>query len=185
MSLSDRFVEGFAFAFELHRAQRRKGSGVPYVSHLMGVSALVLEFGGDEDLAIAGLLHDAVEDQGGAPTLAEIRRRFGDRVAAVVAGCTDADTIPKPPWRERKERYLAHLETAHPDVRLVSCCDKIHNARTILEDFRALGDEVFERFSQPKKSTLWYYRELVDRFSRFGPAGPARALAAVVDVLAG
>ena len=135
MTLSPCFDDALVFASRLHAGQLRKGTPVPYVAHLLAVTATVLEHGGDEDEAIAALLHDAVEDQGGAATRAKIRRRFGENVAAIVDGCTDADTIPKPPWQQRKEAYLAHLvgETS-PSVRLVSSADKLHNVRSIIAD---------------------------------------------------
>ncbi len=138
--LGGRFRQALAYSDELHQAQRRKGSGAPYIAHLLGVAAIVLEHGGTEDEAIAALLHDAVEDQGGPPTLAAIQQRFGRRVAAIVAGCTDADTVPKPPWQERKEAYLAHLATADAGVCLVSAADKLYNLRTIVADYRAIGE---------------------------------------------
>jgi (p)ppGpp synthase/HD superfamily hydrolase len=159
--LSLRFEDAFKYAFELHVRQTRKGGDVPYISHLLGVTALVLEDGGDEDEAIAALLHDAVEDQGGKETRKEIHRRFGDRVARIVDGCTDADETPKPPWRDRKLRYVEHIRHATPEVRRVSLADKLHNARTILRDFRRYGNEVWDRFTGGKEGTLWYYRALV------------------------
>jgi GTP pyrophosphokinase len=160
--LGPRFEEALAYAARLHACQVRKGTRIPYVAHLLSVSALVLEDGGDEDQAIAALLHDAVEDQGGRPQLQQIRRRFGERVAAIVEGCTDADEIPKPPWRARKEAYLAHLRTADPAVRRVSVADKLHNARAILADYRLVGDALWERFSGGRYGVLWYYRALAD-----------------------
>src|ERR1051325_12202408 len=131
MALTSRFEDALSFAARLHSGQLRKGTAIPYVSHLLAVASVALEHGADEDEAIAALLHDAVEDQGGAPTREEIRRRFGDRVVEIVDGCTDAETVPKPPWRERKERYIAHVAEASPSVRLVSASDKLHNARSI------------------------------------------------------
>lgn len=165
---TDRFAEAFAYANALHAGQLRKGTPVPYIAHLMSVAALVLEDGGDEDEAIAALLHDAVEDQGGQATRAEIVRRFGARVAAIVDGCTDADTIPKPPWRARKERYLAHLGEAPEDVRRVSLADKLHNARAVLADYRAQGEALWPRFKGGREGTLWYYRALVEAFRPHG-----------------
>ena len=162
MELTDRFTEALVFATELHATQRRKVSGEPYLSHLLAVTATVLRHGREEDEAIAALLHDAVEDQGGRPTLEKIRRRFGDRVAAIVEGCTDADTVPKPPWRQRKEAYVAHLGEADASVRLVSAADKLHNARSILLDFHTLGDRVWDRFRGGRDGTLWYLRNVVD-----------------------
>src|SRR5271169_5402067 len=120
------------YALCLHAAQTRKGSGVPYISHLISVAALTLEYGGSEDEAIAALLHDAVEDQGGAATRADILRRFGPEVTAIVDGCSDTEVSPKPPWRARKEAYIAHLPTASESVQLVSACDKLHNARSLV-----------------------------------------------------
>ena len=157
-----RFVEAFAFAAEKHSGQTRKRTRVPYISHLMSVAALVLEAGGDEDQAIAGLLHDVVEDCGGEPMLTEVRTHFGDRVAAIVDGCTDAYTVPKPPWKQRKLEYLAVLREANDDIRLVTAADKLHNVRTILADYRSEGDSVWDRFNGRREGTLWYYRAVLD-----------------------
>lgn len=166
--LSPRFEHALQFAARLHADQERQGTQIPYMAHLMSVAALVLEDGGDEDEAIAALLHDAVEDQGGQPTLEEIRRRFGERVARIVDGCTDTDTVPKPPWRQRKEQYLVHIPYTPADVRRVSSADKLHNARAILADFRRVGDALWERFKGDKEGTLWYYRSLVTAFREAG-----------------
>lgn len=160
---STRLDEAFAYARLLHVEQVRKGTTIPYLSHLLAMTAIVLENGGGEDEAIAALLHDAVEDQGGEATLVEIRRRFGQHVAEIVKGCTDTDTVPKPPWRERKEAYVAHIGSASPSVRLVCAADKLHNARSILADYRRHGDELWARF-QGGRETLWYYRALVNAF---------------------
>jgi (p)ppGpp synthase/HD superfamily hydrolase len=157
MKLSSRFNEALVWAAELHVDQSRKVSGAPYVSHLLRVAGLALEFGADEDEAIAALLHDAVEDQGGAPTLEEIRRRFGSRVAEIVDGCTDTDQRPKPPWRGRKEAYLAHLAQASSSVRLVSACDKLDNVRAILTAYRQQGEQLWSLFKGGRDGTLWYY----------------------------
>jgi (p)ppGpp synthase/HD superfamily hydrolase len=135
----------------------------------MGVASLVLEAGGDEDLAIAALLHDVVEDCGGAPMLREIRRRFGRRVAEIVDGCTDADTYPKPPWLERKQKYIARLKKEGADTHLVSAADKLNNIRSILSDYRAIGESVWSRFHGGREGTLWYYRTLRDEFLRHKP----------------
>jgi (p)ppGpp synthase/HD superfamily hydrolase len=175
-----RFEDALTYAARLHRQQERKGSGVPYVTHLLAVAAIVGEVGGGEDEVIAALLHDAVEDQGGRARLAEIRERYGDVVAEIVWGCTDADTVPKPPWRERKEVYVAHLAEASPSVRLVSSADKLHNARSILSDLRVLGPELWDRFAGGREGTLWYYRALVDAFLRLSPGPLADELARVV-----
>lgn len=166
--LTSRFQDALNYAVQLHSSQKRKGSDIPYISHLLAVTAIVLEHGGGEDEAIAALLHDAIEDQGGAATRDEIRRRFGDRVTAIVDGCTDAETIPKPPWRERKEAYIAHLAEADDSIRLVSAADKLHNARSILADYRLAGEEIWQRFNGRKNGTLWYYRSLVHVFKQHG-----------------
>jgi GTP pyrophosphokinase len=174
--LTNRFEDALAYTARLHRAQDRKGGSVPYIAHLLAVAALVLECGGTEDEAIAALLHDAVEDQGGAPTLAEIRGRYGPAVAAIVEGCTDAYEHPKPDWRKRKLDYLEHLRTADASTLLVSAADKVHNARSILSDLRDHGDCVWDRFQTGKLGTLWYYRALADTFARTGPPRLASAL---------
>jgi (p)ppGpp synthase/HD superfamily hydrolase len=160
--LGPRFDQAFLFAAQKHATQTRKRTAVPYISHLMSVAALVLEAGGDEDQAIAALLHDVVEDCGGEPMLAEVRQRFGERVAGIVQGCSDAYTIPKPPWSQRKLDYLEILRRAGDDVRLVSAADKLHNVRTILADYRVEGDSVWSRFSGQRDGTLWYYRAVLE-----------------------
>jgi len=162
--LGSRFLRAFQFAAKMHAGQARKASTIPYIAHLMGVASLVLEAGGDEDLAIAALLHDVVEDCGGASILSKIRQQFGNRVAKVVDGCTDTDTYPKPPWRERKENYLAHLKDADAGTRLVSAADKLNNVRSILSDYRETGELVWARFNGGREGTLWYYRALLDEF---------------------
>ena len=162
VKLGARFQEAFLFAAEKHGLQTRKKTGIPYISHLMSVAALVLEAGGDEEEAIAALLHDVVEDCGGRPVLDQVHQLFGERVANIVAGCTDAYTTPKPPWKARKLEYLDHLRTASEDIRLVSAADKLHNVRTILAEYRKDGDSVWERFSGRREGTLWYYRAVLD-----------------------
>ncbi len=166
VQLGPRFHRAFLFAAEKHAGQTRKASTIPYIAHLMGVASLVLEFGGEEDQAIAALLHDVVEDCGGAPMLREVRRRFGDRVAKIVEGCTDSDTTPKPPWRERKETYLRHLKNANAETRLVSAADKLNNIRSILSDYREVGEAIWARFNGGRDGTLWYYRALLAEFLR-------------------
>ena len=136
--LTNRFEEALVYATQLHSHQTRKRTGTPYIAHLLSVTALVLEAGGEEDEAISALLHDAVEDQGGKKTLKEIQRRFGNKVAEIVLSCTDAYIFPKPPWQERKESYIAHLKEASPESKRVSLADKLHNARSILRDLRVL-----------------------------------------------
>lgn len=168
MAYSRQFEKAFRFANKLHAEQTRKGSDIPYINHLMGVAALVGEAGGTEEQVIAALLHDAVEDQGGAPVLKKIRKRFGDTVAAIVEACTDTDVTPKPPWRERKEAYIAHLAHAPEPALLVSAADKLYNCRTIITDVRAHGRRAFERFKAGREGVLWYYAALVEAFIRRG-----------------
>ncbi len=163
--LSSRFEEALILATRLHTNQDRKGARIPYVAHLLAVTALVLEDGGDEDQAIAALLHDAVEDQGGIETLDEIRKIFGERVAHIVEGCSDSFESPKPPWKERKLNYLRHLREANIDVLRVSLADKLHNACSIQRDLQQNGDVIWERFKGGKDGTLWYYRSLVAIFN--------------------
>lgn len=176
-----------AFANECHADQLRKQTEIPYVAHLLGVASLVLESGGSSDEAIAGVLHDTIEDcaehyPGGVEALrARIRTEFGPAVLSIVEGCTDAEIVPKPPWRGRKEAYLAHLATASPSVRLVSCCDKLHNARAIVSDLRAIGDALFDRFKPGKAGVLWYYESLAREFEQRGPAPLAAELRRTVE----
>ena len=168
--LTNRFVEALGYAAELHLHQRRKGKGQPYVGHLLGVAAIVIHHGGGEDEVIAALLHDAVEDQGGLPRLDEIRKKFGERVARIVDGCTDSYEASgeKREWGERKRAYIEKIAYEPQDVRLVSAADKLANAREILADFRLEGDAVFGRFQGRKQGTLWYYRTLVNVFRKAG-----------------
>jgi (p)ppGpp synthase/HD superfamily hydrolase len=170
MVLSPRFDDALVFAAERHRTQLRKGTQIPYVSHLLAVASLALEHGADEDEAIAALLHDVIEDQaddgpeGFARARAEIERRFGARVADIVVGCTDGHGREKAPWRERKEQYLVHLRTASPSVVLVSMCDKLHNARCLVADLRRIQGALWSRFKPGRDGVLWYYRSLVDAY---------------------
>lgn len=169
IKLGPRFLKAFLFAAEKHAGQVRKASTTPYIAHLMGVASLTLEFGGDEDMAIAALLHDVVEDCGGVPMLREVKKRFGSRVAKIVDGCTDSDVEPKPPWRERKETYIRHLKDADAETKLVSAADKLNNVRSILSDYRAVGESIWTRFNGGRAGTLWYYRALVREFKRGKP----------------
>jgi (p)ppGpp synthase/HD superfamily hydrolase len=159
--LTARFDEALVYASRLHSGQTRKTSPVPYIAHLLAVTALVLEDGGTEVEAIAALLHDAVEDQGGQEVLEEIRARFGEKVALIVDGCTDAYHKPKPPWQERKEGFIEKLRNSPPEVFRVSLADKLHNARTTLVDLRIYGEKTWEKFNGGKEGTLWYYRTLL------------------------
>jgi (p)ppGpp synthase/HD superfamily hydrolase len=181
--LGPRFRDALAMALMLHGEQVRKGTAVPYFSHLLAVTALVLEHGGDEDQAIAALLHDAIEDAG-----AEVRpliSRFGPRVAAIVEGCTDTDVLPKPPWRERKQAYIDRLPRESDDVILVSMADKLANVRSIIADFRMVGDRVWERFRGGKSGTLWYCSALVDAFAERTQSSLFHELARAVHELEG
>jgi len=163
---SERFARALAYAERLHARQRRKATNKPYIGHLMSVASIVIAYGGDEEMAIAALLHDAVEDQGGEKRLREIRKKFGKRVARIVDGCTDSYAEPKPPWLERKKEYIARVASEGEDTRFVSAADKLSNARDILQDVRAEGDPAFERFQGRKEGTLWYYRALVTEFRK-------------------
>jgi hypothetical protein len=188
--LSDRFSRAFDFATVVHASQPRKGTRIPYLAHLMGVASLVLEHGADEDTAIAALLHDAPEDQGGRAMLAQIRARFGDRVEKIVEGCTDTFEEPKPAWRERKEAYIAHLrDDADLATCLVSAADKLHNARAILHDIRNRGLEVFRRFRVSQGSSGWYYGSVASvlhhRLSGEEGIALAVALHHAIDEIAG
>lgn len=170
--LSERFTRALMLAFELHHAQLRKGSQIPYFAHLLGVTDIVLEDGGDEDQAIAAMLHDAVEDQGGLPTLNRIRSQFGQRVADIVAACSDSTSEIKPPWITRKREYLSRLPSYPSEVLLVSLADKVHNLRTILTALQRQGEGVWQRFNGGKEGTLWYYRALCQAFD--GRVDPVR-----------
>jgi (p)ppGpp synthase/HD superfamily hydrolase len=181
MGLTARFEEALVFATQLHAEQTRKGTVIPYISHLLAVTSIVLENDGNEDEAIGALLHDAIEDQGGAATREEIRRRFGNTVVAIVDGCTDAEVLPKPPWRARKEAYIAHLRHASPSVLLVSAADKLHNARTVLADYRVLGDDLWQRFNGGKEGTLWYYRSVTNALKDAGTNPVVEELERVVS----
>ena len=183
MPYGEKFGEALDYAVRVHRDQRRKGTEVPYVTHLLAAAAIVGENGGTEDEVVAALLHDAPEDQGGRERLEDIRERFGDEVADIVAGNTDTFEDPKPPWRERKETYIVHIGHAPESVRLVSAADKLHNARTILADLRIVGDELWQRFTGGKEGTLWYYRALVTAFRAAGSNAVVEELDRVVSEL--
>lgn len=182
--LSERLSQALALAIEAHNGQFRKETTIPYIAHPMAVASIALEYGADEDQAMAALLHDAVED-GGAKYAEIIRSKFGDRVADIVNGCTDG--VPdnngiKPPWKLRKESYIAHLKSAPDDVLLVSGSDKLHNARAIVSDLQDIGLRVFDRFSSSKTDTLWYYQSLADIFkARNTPT--AKALSETVALM--
>ncbi|MBR0689870.1 HD domain-containing protein [Bradyrhizobium manausense] len=180
MPLSKLYDEALVYASELHRTQVRKGSGTPYIAHLLSVSSRVLAAGGTEVQAIAGLLHDAAEDQGGQATLDEVRKRFGHDVAQIVADCTDSWIEPKPAWRPRKEAYLSVLASKPAASLLVSLADKVDNAEAILNDYRNIGDELWGRFTGGQEGTIWYYRRLSEIFSLALPSALAQQLALTV-----
>ncbi len=174
--MTERFDNALVFACRLHRGQARKVSGVAYISHLLAVAALAIEAGGDEDEAIAALLHDAVEDQGGAATREKIRARFGARVAAIVDGCSDTDRMPKPPWKQRKRAHVAGLADAGPSVLLVVSADKLHNARSLLAAYRETGEAIWKQFRGGRQGTLWYYRAAADAIRAAGGTPLSAAL---------
>jgi (p)ppGpp synthase/HD superfamily hydrolase len=181
--LTRRFDRALVYASRAHASQLRKGTTRPYIAHLLGVASIVLTFGGDEDEAIAALLHDAVEDQGGKPRLRDIRKKFGTRVAGIVDGCTDSYTEPKPPWLERKKQYLRHLRTADSSTCLVSAADKLYNSREVLDDLRTHGPSVFNRFKATKQQTIWYYGEVARLVRKKVPAALVAELDRVVAEL--
>ena len=185
-----RFDRALLYATHVHGGQVRKATSIPYVAHLLAVAATVLEYGGSEDMAIAGLLHDAAEDQGGEQRLTDIRNRFGDRVADIVRSCSDSVVNSsagqqKKEWRTRKMQYIEHLSTVDQETLLVSLSDKIHNARSILRDLRKpeIGSAVWARFTKPKEETLWYYRELANAFQKLLPGQLADELIEIIIVL--
>jgi (p)ppGpp synthase/HD superfamily hydrolase len=190
--ITDRFADAFRYATEAHLKQIRKGSKVAYISHPMAVASLVIEFGGTEDEAMGGLLHDVVEDCGSEHE-GVIAEKFGDNVRAIVMGCTDGTQEEKARpkdrearvelWHQRKQAYIAHLDTATPSTLLVSCCDKLHNAQSCVRDLRNVGLEVYDRFLGGVEGTLWYYHALAETFGRLGVV-PAKELQRVVDTLA-
>ena len=188
--LTDRFDRALLYATHVHGGQVRKGTFIPYIAHLLAVAATVLEYNGSEDMAIAALLHDAVEDQGGEPRLSDIRNRFGDRVADIVRSCSDtvvnsSDGQHKEDWHARKTRYVGHLSLVDQETLLVSLSDKVHNARSILRDLRKaeIGKAVWGRFRNSKKDTLWNYRELAKAFMKHLPGQLAKELSDIVDEL--
>ncbi len=166
--LSPRFEAALHLALELHNGQLRKGTATPYISHLLAVASLVLDYGGGEDAAIAALLHDAVEDQGGLATLERIRREFGADIAAVVQACSDSHSLIKSPWRGRKEKFIASLPAASDAVRLIIAADKLHNVRSILQDYRIHDEKVWNKFMGGREGTLWYYRAALNALRQTG-----------------
>jgi (p)ppGpp synthase/HD superfamily hydrolase len=182
--LTSRFDDALCFAHQLHRAQTRKGTTTPYISHLMIVSAFVIENGGNEDQAIGALLHDAAEDQGGIETLQIIRDRFGDSVAQIVSDCTDSWIEPKPEWRIRKETYLSELPFKPKASLLVSLADKTHNAEAIFSDYQILGEALWPRFNGGADGSRWYYSSLANIFERAMPGPLSRRMSRAVQAFA-
>jgi GTP pyrophosphokinase len=166
--LTERFDDALRFAHDIHRTQSRKGSGAPYIGHLLGVASIVLDDGGSEDEAIGALLHDAAEDHGGRPRLEEIRARYGESVARIVEDCTDSWESPKRPWAERKREYVEHARTLPAPSLRVSAADKVHNAYAILRDLRNHGEQVWERFDASADDVIEYYEDLVRSFRQAG-----------------
>jgi GTP pyrophosphokinase len=183
MALSSRFTDALGYCATLHQGQVRKVSGTPYVAHLLRVAGIVLEYGAGEDEAIAALLHDAVEDQGGPATEQEIRRRFGDNVAEIVLGCTDTDQTPKPPWRKRKEDYLARLREASASVRLVKAADKLDNVRSLIHEYRRSGEALWTWFRGGRDGTLWYFRQSLEILKAPGDSPLVEELERAVEEL--
>jgi (p)ppGpp synthase/HD superfamily hydrolase len=180
-TLGERFDLALKMSHEYHADQKRKGAETPYFGHILGVASLVIDEGGTEDEAIAALLHDAPEDQGGRETLDQIGRIFGEKVKQIVLRLSDTFDDPKPPWRKRKEDYLAHLRTEDDhSVLLVSIADKLHNARSIVLDRDDHGEEVWDRFTGGKEGSLWYYGELVGIFNESFPGAMAEELSRTV-----
>jgi (p)ppGpp synthase/HD superfamily hydrolase len=186
LTTSERFASAMVYAHQVHQGQRRKGTGIPYIAHVLGVAAIAMEYGADEDEAIGALLHDAAEDGGGEATLAEIRARFGDAVGDIVLGCSDSlveDPEDKLPWRDRKENYIAHLENASQSVCLVSAADKLHNVRSIIRDYHQHGDDIWVRFHGQRDGTLWYYETVAHTLVRRYYSQLTRDLQNAVDEL--
>jgi (p)ppGpp synthase/HD superfamily hydrolase len=177
MKLTSRFTDAFACAFEVHREQTKKSTTVPYIAHLLEVAGLVLSYGGNEDEAIAALLHDSVEDHPEVASFETIAKRFGGEVADIVESCSDATVIPKPPWKGRKEKYIAHLRSADDAVLMVAAADKLVNARSVMKDYRQAGEEVWNRFNAGKPDQLWYYGEVTEAILAAAGNGRARPLA--------
>ncbi|MBF2016941.1 MAG: HD domain-containing protein [Rivularia sp. T60_A2020_040] len=164
--LTKKFEQALVYATQLHSNQTRKVDQIPYISHLLAVSALILEAGGTEDQAIAGLLHDAVEDQGGKVIREQIRQQFGETIVEIVDGCTESDITPKPPWKERKIKYIENIRNASDSVKLVSLADKLHNARSLLIGYRNQGDKLWDYFNGTKEDKLWFYGELLEIYKQ-------------------
>jgi (p)ppGpp synthase/HD superfamily hydrolase len=173
--LSRKFEQALVYATRIHGGQLRKKTRIPYIAHIIGVTAIAMEYGANETQAIGALLHDAVEDCGGAKRLRDIEKKFGQAVAKIVDGCTDTDQTPKPPWLTRKKDYIAHLKHAPLSTQLVSASDKLHNLRAIVMSYRTDGDKLWSRFKGGKEGTLWYYAALLEAFSKTKRLAPLLA----------
>jgi (p)ppGpp synthase/HD superfamily hydrolase len=187
MKTSQRFSEALTFAERVHRTQTRKGNDIPYIAHLLAVSATVLEYGGDEDTAIAGLLHDAVEDQGGLEVLHEIDMRFGPRVAGIVEACSDStspDPEAKEPWETRKRAHIAKLATVEVDVALVTAADKLHNLTAMIRDVHREGPGTLSRFSAEAAQLLWYFSSVASAIERHRATAPVGEIEQGINQLA-
>ena len=180
---SPRFRYAFDYAATLHAADLRKGARIPYLSHLLEVCSIVMRYGGNEDAAIAALLHDAAEDHGGKARLVDIQRNFGKAVASIVEECTDTTSRPKESWEIRKRNYVKHVPSASRGGLLVSAADKLANVRSILADHYIVGDDVYKRFKRPKRRTLWYYNALSRAFTAHFPGDLAKELRRTVAEL--
>jgi (p)ppGpp synthase/HD superfamily hydrolase len=190
--LTPRFSEALTFAADMHRDQPRKGTQIPYVAHVLGVASLALEHGADEDEAIAALLHDAIEDAPAAlgkdkadVVRGWVRLKFGERVLEIVEGCTDTDEDPKPPWRVRKEQYVARIAHEPPSMLLVSLADKLHNVRAIERDYRGVGEALWGRFNPEagKTGIVGYYRGLATAYRiRSEQVGDARVAVLIEEL---
>lgn len=181
--LSDKLSKAFDMAASLHQGQIRKGSGEPYLSHVMGVASLVIRYGGNVNETAGALLHDAAEDCGGEATLSLIRKEINPEVEAIVRGCSDCLEVPKPPWRKRKEIFINSLYSASPSILLVSNCDKIYNLGTILDDYSIHGEKLWGRFTGKKEGTLWYYRTLAEFYMKQVGSDPAVKLNRILQNL--
>ena len=161
-----KYKKALDFAYKLHFDQNRKKTKIPYFTHLVSVSNHVIEGGGTTDEAIGGLLHDAVEDQGGLKTLKKIRKLFGNKVAQIVNECSDTIVVPKPPWLTRKKKYLSDIKKKSQSSMFVSLCDKLHNGTSIVNDYKRKGKKVWTRFTAKPKQVAWYYEGLYKEFSK-------------------
>lgn len=191
LHLTSRFTSAIDYARHLH-IERRKGTEIPYMAHLLGVAALVMAEAGHaaipvtEDMVIAALLHDTVEDYGGFARLEDVEQNFGPNVARMVEGLTDSfagDSGNKEPWQQRKETYISRLRKESADVQLISAADKLYNAKAILDDYRAIGPKIWDRFKRSRNDQLWYFNALIEVFKASGGSRTASELERVIAEL--